>query len=113
MPHARALFEFELPPQVNVPRAGRHAAPARAHLLPAYDAVLSSARSAGALGASMSGSGPAVFALCRPGRAARTAQAMVDTWTAAGVEAEVFHAGAPCGRGAIASVRLDAPPGSG
>ena len=40
------------------------AEPKRAHLVPGFDAVKRAARAAGALGCSLSGSGPALFALC-------------------------------------------------
>jgi homoserine kinase len=41
------------------------AEPKRAHLVPAFDAVQKAARATGALGCSLSGSGPSIFALCR------------------------------------------------
>lgn len=91
----------------------RIAAPARAHLLPHYEDVLDAAEAAGALGASMSGSGPAVFALCHPGDAAEVAEAMAAVWASEGLPSEVVHAGSLSGRGALASVRLDAPPTPG
>ena len=40
------------------------AEPKRAHLVPAFEAVKQAARTAGALGCSLSGSGPSIFALC-------------------------------------------------
>lgn len=40
------------------------AEPKRAHLVPGFDSVKQAARAAGALGCSLSGSGPSIFALC-------------------------------------------------
>jgi len=91
----------------------RIAAPARAHLLPEYQAVCDRALAAGALGVSMSGSGPAVFALCRTGGASPVAAAMVKAWTEGGYRSEIVHAGGLSGPGAMDSVHLDAPPGTG
>jgi len=66
--------------------------PLRAHLIPAYAAVKAAARDAGALGCSISGSGPSVFALAGDDTTARAVgEAMRDTFrTAAGLEAEVW-----------------------
>jgi homoserine kinase len=64
------------------------ATPARAPLIPGCDDVMRAARDAGALGASISGSGPSIFAVCRSERSAReTAAAMVAAFTRAGVVA--------------------------
>jgi homoserine kinase len=69
------------------------AEPRRAHLVPSFAVVKSAARLAGALGCSLSGSGPSIFALCesapdaeRIGEVMRTAfhQASgigADVWT--------------------------------
>ena len=86
----------------------RIAAPARAHLVPSYRAVLEAAQKAGALGASMSGSGPAAFALCPQGFETRVADAMLRTWGDAGCPGEMVHAGDLSGPGAIHSISLDA-----
>jgi homoserine kinase len=52
--------------------------PARAPLIPGCEAVIGAALDAGALGSSISGAGPSVFALCdSPTRAERVALAMV------------------------------------
>jgi homoserine kinase len=56
--------------------------PKRAHLVPAFDTVKQAARAAGALGCSLSGSGPSIFALCASiERAELVAQAMRDAFT--------------------------------
>jgi homoserine kinase len=69
------------------------AEPRRAHLVPSFDVVKTQAKLAGALGCSLSGSGPSIFALCesapdadRIGEVMRTAfqQASgiaADVWT--------------------------------
>jgi len=55
------------------------AEPRRAPLLPGLAAIKAAAASAGALGSSLSGSGPSLFALCRGADiAARVAEAMVS-----------------------------------
>jgi homoserine kinase len=67
----------------------RIAEPARAGLLPGFAEARAAALSAGALGSSISGSGPTAFALAR-GRAAgeRAAAAMVAAYAAAGLASE-------------------------
>jgi homoserine kinase len=61
------------------------AEPKRARLVPAFDAVKAAARSAGALGCSLSGSGPSIFALCSSlDRAELAGEAMREAFTAAG-----------------------------
>lgn len=60
------------------------AEPARAPLVPGFRAMQRAALDAGALGASLSGAGPSVFALCRDLAAAgRAAAAMKDAFTEA------------------------------
>ncbi len=60
--------------------------PRRAPLIPAFHSVQRAALQAGALGCSISGSGPSVFALCRSGEdAEKTRRAMAAAWEAAGV----------------------------
>lgn len=55
------------------------AEPRRAPLVPGFAAIKAAAIDAGALGCSLSGSGPSLFALCRgPEVATRVAQAMTD-----------------------------------
>ncbi len=56
------------------------AEPRRAALVPGLAAIKQAAKDAGALGSSLSGSGPSMFALCATaGVAARVAQAMTET----------------------------------
>ena len=64
------------------------AEPHRAALVPGFRAVQSAAFTAGALGCSLSGAGPAVFAVVERERAETTAEAGVAAWRAAGVPAE-------------------------
>ncbi len=76
------------------------AEPRRAHLLPGFFEVKAAALAAGALGASFSGSGPSMFALCRSlaeaeGAAAAMAEALAR---ASGLESDRFASGiAPVG----------------
>ncbi len=68
----------------------RIAEPARAPLLPGFREAKAAALEAGALGASISGSGPTAFALCDGDLvAARVATAMEAAYAAAGVPARV------------------------
>jgi homoserine kinase len=61
----------------------------RAPLIPGFSAVQAAAREAGALGCSISGGGPSVFAWCDGDALAdRVRRAMVGAFTAAGVAAE-------------------------
>ena len=63
------------------------ATPRRAPLVPGAEAAIAAALSAGALGSSLSGSGPAVFALCRSARGATAAgQAMQEAFASAGLQ---------------------------
>ena len=62
----------------------RIAEPLRAPLVPGFSAIKRAAVDAGALGCSLSGSGPSMFALCRgDGQARRVAAAMSDAVTEA------------------------------
>lgn len=66
----------------------RVAEPLRAPAVPGFAAVKRAALNAGALAASLSGSGPSLFALCRGReRAADVGEAMVQAFAAAGLEA--------------------------
>lgn len=68
----------------------RIAEPARARLLPGFAAAKRAALQAGALGASISGSGPTAFALARGERSARAvAAAMQAAYAAEGISARV------------------------
>ena len=61
--------------------------PARSPLIPGCDTVIEAAREAGALGSSISGAGPSVFALCPSKRRTGTvAAAMREAFSAAGLE---------------------------
>lgn len=63
--------------------------PHRSVLIPGFDAVKAAAMEAGALGCSISGAGPSVFAWCDGDETAQRARvAMVAAFTAAGVAAE-------------------------
>ncbi|HSV56105.1 MAG TPA: homoserine kinase, partial [Magnetospirillaceae bacterium] len=74
--------------------------PRRAPLIQAFHTVQRAAREAGALGCSISGSGPSVFALCRNAEEAeKTRRAMTAAWEAAGVPCDSW-AGKVCLEGA-------------
>lgn len=65
--------------------------PRRAGLIPAFGAVKRAALREGALGCSISGSGPSVFALCDgETAAARVGRAMAAAWRAAGMEVDLW-----------------------
>jgi homoserine kinase len=68
--------------------------PQRAQMIPGFYAVQEAALTAGALGCSISGSGPAVFALCANSLIAENAAvAMQQTFVKNGVQATVFLSG--------------------
>lgn len=62
--------------------------PQRCALIPGFKAVQAAATGAGALGASISGSGPSVFAWCRQPLASAVAEAMVGAFAKNDVAAE-------------------------
>ena len=68
------------------------AEPVRAPSVPGFESVKAAALEAGALGGGLSGSGPAIFALCRdPSIAERVAIAMHETFQAeVGIESEHY-----------------------
>lgn len=67
------------------------AEPVRSVLIPGFPAVKAAALAAGALGCSISGSGPSVFALCDSlARAGSVAEAMRAAFQAAGLDSDVF-----------------------
>jgi homoserine kinase len=67
------------------------AEPVRSVLIPGFPAVKAAALAAGALGCSISGSGPSVFALCHSLAAAGpVADAMREAFRAAGLDSDVF-----------------------
>ncbi len=71
--------------------------PARARLIPGCEAVIGAALDAGALGSSISGAGPSVFALCRSLRSAsECARAMQAAFAEAGLDATTLISPADC-----------------
>ena len=62
--------------------------PQRAIAVPGFEAVKEAAYEAGALGSSLSGSGPSVFAWAREGDGETVRQAMVGAFDAAGIDAD-------------------------
>lgn len=73
------------------------ATPARAPLIPGCSAVIEAALDAGALGSSISGAGPSIFALCRSERSAdEVAAAMVAAFAAVGLHASAIVSPADC-----------------
>lgn len=62
--------------------------PQRAVAVPGFEAVKSAAFEAGALGSSLSGSGPSLFAWCREADGERVRHAMVEAFAGEGVSAE-------------------------
>jgi homoserine kinase len=64
--------------------------PARARLIPGYLDVRNSALRAGATGVTISGSGPAMIAVCALDKREEVASAMVDAFAKNGIDSEVF-----------------------
>ena len=64
--------------------------PARAGLIPGYLDVRDSALQAGATGVAISGSGPAMIAVCTLDKREEVASAMVDAFVKNGIDSEVF-----------------------
>lgn len=65
--------------------------PHRADLIPGFRAVQAAARAAGALGCSIAGAGPSIFAWCSDAStAARVQTAMVDAFTDAGLASDAW-----------------------
>lgn len=65
--------------------------PRRAHLIAGFGLVKAAALAAGAIGASISGAGPSVFAWCQgPAAAKKAGAAMRKAFGVAGLEADVF-----------------------
>jgi homoserine kinase len=75
------------------------AEPARRHLIPGFDEVKRSALAAGATGCSISGAGPAVFAIATPDTGEQVAAAMHAAFARHGLGARHFVS-APDNRGA-------------
>jgi len=65
--------------------------PFRRRLVPGYAGVTSAARSAGAFGATLSGSGSAIVALAPTHRAAAVAQALEAAWRSCGIAAHIIQ----------------------
>ena len=65
--------------------------PQRKVRIPGFDAASDAARAAGALGGSISGSGPSVFAWCRRDRVDAVAAALLAAFTDAGHECDVVR----------------------
>ena len=73
------------------------ATPARVPLIPGCAGVIDAALDAGALGSSISGAGPSIFALCRSERSAgEVAAAMVGAFATAGLAADAVVSPADC-----------------
>jgi homoserine kinase len=73
------------------------ATPARTPLIPGCAEVIEAALDAGALGSSISGAGPSIFALCRSERsAAEVAAGMVAAFAANGLSADAVVSPADC-----------------
>src|SRR5208337_2866689 len=67
------------------------AEPARSMLIPGFAAVKAAALAAGALGCSISGSGPSVFALCATTeKSSRAGEAMVGAFKKAGLACDLY-----------------------
>jgi homoserine kinase len=64
--------------------------PARRDLIPGFDRVKRAALGAGAYGCSISGAGPALFAVATPETGARVARAMRDAFREGGLEARHY-----------------------
>jgi homoserine kinase len=67
----------------------RLAEPSRAPLIPGFHQVQAAALAAGAWGCSLSGAGPAMFALAETAAAAAIGAAMEQAWASAGVPARI------------------------
>ncbi|WP_247729228.1 homoserine kinase [Halovivax limisalsi] len=65
--------------------------PERAALIDGYERVGEAAREAGATGVTISGAGPAMLAVCRPGDRRSVAAAMIDAFDAVGVESRAYQ----------------------
>lgn len=66
--------------------------PQRAHLVPGFAAVKAAALDHGALGCSLSGSGPSIFAWVKADVADAVAEAMQAAFTRAGIDARLYRA---------------------
>jgi len=67
--------------------------PYRARLIPGFDRVMEAAREAGALGGSISGAGPSVFAWCKTEAiATRVGAAMAEAFATVELDADIWTA---------------------
>ena len=64
--------------------------PQRSEALPYFDPVKAAAADSGALGCSLSGSGPSMFALCEDGIADSVRAAMLEAVSAAGITGQAW-----------------------
>ena len=64
--------------------------PARAALIDGYDEAVAAAKDAGATGVTVSGAGPALLAVTRPGKRRAVAAAMVEAFESVDIEARTF-----------------------
>jgi len=64
--------------------------PARAALIDGYDEAVAAARDAGATGVTVSGAGPALLAVTRPGKRRAVAAAMIEAFESLDIEARTF-----------------------
>ena len=71
--------------------------PFRVPLVPGYAEVTAAARTAGAYGATLSGSGPTVVAVTPAARAGAVGEAMVGAWRTRGTSAQSFVTARPAG----------------
>jgi homoserine kinase len=62
--------------------------PQRKSLIPGFEAVQDAARAHGALGCSISGAGPAMFAWAEADKAVRVGEAMVDAFAVLGIQSD-------------------------
>ena len=67
------------------------AEPYRKHLIPGFDDARSAARAAGAMAFSISGSGPAVFALCTDREATDVERAVAAAFTGEGLASQTWR----------------------
>ena len=72
--------------------------PFRKPLVRGYDEVTGAAKTAGAFGATLSGSGPTLVAVAPVARAQAVGDAMRRAWDKLGVQTETFHVTRPAGR---------------
>jgi homoserine kinase len=66
--------------------------PYRRPLIPGFEAVVAAAREAGAFGATLSGSGSSLLAVCAAQEAPAVAQAMSAAWSTRGISSDAFVA---------------------